>query len=180
MRLALISLLKVGVVTARAQTYSPKTLGSKWFFKMGNHSFVDEITRDNVKFDGKTYFESLRTYSWGTIDTSYYRTGTDGATYYRDPKSKQESIEIPAQPKPGQSWISSDKAWKYTIVDTSRTFKALQKEFNNCLLIKAEQISGRDKDKLAVYENYYLSGVGYVGSKLEGGLAVWIDSWTIK
>jgi hypothetical protein len=93
-----------------AQNYSPKTVGSKWFFKMGDNSFTDEIVEGKFTNNGKDYFKSLRVYSWGDKDLSYFRVDNFGTTFYLDTKSKLESIDVPGQPKTGDSWTSADEA----------------------------------------------------------------------
>src|SRR5687768_10478199 len=111
----LILLLSIPIMLT-AQTYSPpKTVGSKWFFKMGDNSFTDEIVDGKFTHEGKAYFKSLRTYSWGDKDLSYFRVDNTGTTFYLDVKSILESVGVPGQPKTGDSWTSADKAWKYTV-----------------------------------------------------------------
>jgi hypothetical protein len=165
---------------ATAQSYSPKTIGSKWFYKMGDQSFTDEITNNNYEFNGKKYFKNLRTYSWGDTDVSYFRVDNTGTTYYLDTKSKLESIDIPGQPKVGDSWISTDKAWKYSIADIPATLQTPKQTFKDCLIIKAEQTTNRDKEKLQTYFNYYAKDIGFLGSKIDGGLMAFIEKWDVK
>jgi hypothetical protein len=163
-----------------AQTYSPKTVGSKWFFKMGDNSFTDEIVDGKFTHDGKDYFKSLRTYSWGDKDLSYFRVDNTGTTFYLDSKSKLESIDVPGKPNTGDSWTSSDKAWKYTVIDLAATFKTPAKTFKDCVIIQAEQIGNRDKEKLQTYFNYYAKDIGYIGSEVDGGLMAYIEKWSVK
>jgi hypothetical protein len=163
-----------------AQTYSPKTVGSKWFFKMGDNSFTDEIVEGKFTNNGKDYLKSLRTYSWGDKDLSYFRVDNNGTTFYLDTKSKLESIDVPGQPKTGDSWASADKAWKYTIEDIAAIFKTPTRTFKDCLIIKAEQTGNRDSEKLQTYFNYYVKDIGYVGSKVDGGLMSYVEGWDVK
>ncbi|MEJ7643733.1 MAG: hypothetical protein WKF87_04010 [Chryseolinea sp.] len=163
-----------------AQTYSPKTIGSNWHFVMGDNSFTDEITDNSYKFNGRTYFTSLRTYSWGDKDVSYFRVDDKGTIYYLDSKSKLESIDVPGRPKNGDTWTSSDKAWKYSVIDITATFKTPKQIFNDCLIIKAEQVTSRDKEKLQTYFNYYAKDIGYIGSKFDGGPMAYIEKWDVK
>ena len=179
-RLIGLTLLYLITNMATAQTFSPKTIGSKWTYKMGDNSFTDEITDNDYKFKGKTYFKNLRTYSWGDKDESYFRVDDTGTTYYLDTKSKLESVDIPGQPKVGDSWTSADKAWKYSIVDIAATFQTPKQTFNDCLIIKAEQATNRDKEKLQTYFNYYAKGIGFLGSKIDGGLMAYIEKWDVK
>ncbi len=178
----LIGLTLIFLITniAIAQNFSPKAVGNKWTYKMGDQSFTDEITDNDFIFKEKTYFKNLRTYSWGATDESYFRVDEIGTIYYLDTKSKLESISIPAQPKVGDSWTSSDKAWKYSIVDIAAKFQTPKQTFNDCLIIKAEQTTNRDKEKLQTYFNYYAKDIGYVGSKIEGRLMAFIEKWDVK
>ncbi len=165
----------------KAQIYSPISVGNKWFYKTGDQSFSDEITDHSYSYNGKTYYTSLRTYSWGDKDISHYRVDTDGTVIYLDSKSKLESIEIPGRnAKTGYTWISSDKAWKYTIAKIAATFKTPKQTFTDCLLIKAEQVTGRDKEKLQVYFNYYVVGIGFVGSETSDSVLTYIEKWNVR
>jgi len=163
-----------------AQTYSPKTVGSKWTFKMGDNSFTDEIVAGQFTHEGKDYLKKLRTYSWGDKDLSYFRVDNTGTTFYLDAKSKLECIDVPGQPKAGDSWTSADKAWKYTVTDIAGVLKTPTQTFKDCLIIKAEQLGNRDKEKLQIYLNYYVKDIGYVGSKVDGGLMAYIEKWDVK
>lgn len=163
-----------------AQTYSPKTVGNKWFFKMGNNSFTDEVVDGKFTQDGKDYFKSLRTYSWGDKDLSYFRVDSTGTTFYLDTKSKLESVNVPGQPKTDDSWTSADKSWKYTVTDIAAVFKTPTHTFSDCLIIKSEKVSDRDKEKLQTYFNYYAKDIGYIGSIVDGGLMAYIETWDVK
>jgi hypothetical protein len=165
---------------ASAQNFSPKTVGSKWYYKMGEHSFTDELTDNSYKFKGKTYFTNLRTYSWNATETSYFRVDENGTSYYLDIKSKQESIDLPGQPKVGDSWISTDKAWKYSVTDRAAILKTPKQTFKDCLVIKAEQLTNRDQEKLQTYFNYYAKDIGFLGSTIDGELMAYIDQWDLK
>jgi hypothetical protein len=164
-----------------AQNYAPKNPGCRWIYVMpSDDSFEDVITNQKFNYNSKSYFQSLRKYSWGQMDTSYYRIEKNGTIYYLDKESKKESIEIPGQPKISFRWTSSDKAWQYEIVGLNETLKTPKKEFLNCLVIKAEQISIRDKNKLPIYFNYYSKSIGYVGSKVDGQLMAYLIEWKLK
>lgn len=165
---------------ASAQNFSPKAIGNKWYYKMGELSFTDEITSNSYKFKGKTYFTNLRTYSWSATEISYFRVDENGTSYYLDIKSKLESTDLPGQPKVGDSWISTDKAWRYSIVDIAATLKTPKETFRGCLVIKAEQLTSRDKEKLQTYFNYYAKDIGFLGSMIDGELMAYIDKWDLK
>jgi hypothetical protein len=88
-------------------------------------------------------------------DESYFRVDDTGTTYYLDTKSKLESIDIPGKQKIGDSWNSTDKAWKYSIIEIAATLQTPKQSFKDCLVIKAEQMTSRDREKLQIYFNYY-------------------------
>jgi hypothetical protein len=155
-------------------------LGVNGFLKWGTIHLRDEIVEGKLTNNGKDYFKSLRTYSWGEKDLSYFRVDDSGTTFYLDTNSKLESIDVPGQPKTGDSWTSADKAWKYTITDIAAIFKTPTQIFNDCLIIKAEQTGNRDNEKLKTYFNYYVKNIGYVGSKVDGGLMAYIEKWNVK
>lgn len=163
-----------------AQDYSPKNPGSHWTYKMQDGSFEDFITSEKFVHNQVEYFQSVRKYSWGAADTSYFRVNKDGTVYYLDAGSLKESIDVPANPKPSFKWVSADNAWRYEIVEVKTSFKTPNKTFKDCLVIKAEQISDSDKNKLNTYFNYYSKSIGYVGSKVNGELMAYLVKWDLK
>ncbi|AYB30739.1 hypothetical protein D4L85_09160 [Chryseolinea soli] len=147
---------------------------------MQEHSFVDEVIKGTLKHKGKEYSRTVRKYSWGSTDTIFSRVDHKGTSYYLDVKSRQETMDIPGELKVGLAWISSDGAWKYMIKSLSETLSTPGNKFENCLVIKAEQVTGRDKEKLQTYYIYYVKDIGYVGSKVEQGLMAYLEKWELK
>lgn len=168
-----------------AQNYLPLAKGNKWSFGMGYHSFVDEIVQDDFSFNGKKYFMRLRKIKYAEndtlkIDTTYLRVTTDGSIRYLDRKLKKEINWIPNKPTIGQSWTSADNEWKFTIVETSASLQAMKKTYNNCIVIKEEQIEKRESGTAPVYIHYYSKDIGYAGMKVREGLAVWLLDYNLK
>ncbi|SHI00762.1 hypothetical protein SAMN04488109_6721 [Chryseolinea serpens] len=147
---------------------------------MPQNSFVDEVIEGTLNYKGKNYTRCLRKYSWGDTDTLFSRVDERGTLYSLDSKSRQETVDIPGELKIDHTWVSSDGAWRYEIKSLSGTLTTPNDRFENCLVIKAEQLTGRDKEKLQVYYNYYAKGIGYVGSKLEKGLMAYLEKWELK
>lgn len=167
-------------VNSVSQNYSPKKPGSTWSYKMADGSFTDIISKEKITHNQKQYFQSIRRYSWGTSDISYYRIGQDGTIYYLDAKSFKESIEVPGHPKLSYKWTSADSSWRYEIVNVNATLKTFEGTFKNCLVIEAEQIYNSDQEKLSKYLNYYSKDIGYVGSVVDGQVMAYLYEWNIK
>ena len=166
--------------TSYSQNYSPLKKGNKWTFKMQNASYTTKVLKQFYKYKGVNYFQKITKYSWGTSNTNYIRIDKYGSEIYLDPKSFTETINMPAKIELGNSWISSDKSWRYEIFKMNEVLKTPNQTFNNCMVIKAEQLTERDKDKLSVYYNYYVDGIGYVGSKNEKGLMSYLINYKLK
>lgn len=166
--------------TTYSQNYSPLKKGNKWTFKMQNSSYTTEVLKEPYTYNGVEYFQTETKYSWGTTDTNYLRVDEKGNELYLDPKSLTETVNMPANIELGYSWTSSDKTWKYEIFRLDEVLKTPKQSFNHCLVIKAEQLSERDKEKLSVYYNYYVDGLGYVGSKNEKGLMSYLTKYELK
>lgn len=145
-----------------------------------NQSFVDLITDKTLTRMGNEYFQSIRTYSWGDSDTSYFRVEKDGSVYYLDTKSNKESIDVPNNPSLNFKWNSSDNEWQYQVVEVNATLKTPKNTFADCLVIKAEQLNNSDTTKLSTYFNYYSKSIGYVGSKVDDQLMSYLQDWDIK
>jgi hypothetical protein len=159
------------------QNYSPLLKGSKKTFSMGHATYTKKILKKTVKKDGKEYFQSLTKYSWGNEVSILLRLDSLENEIYLDPKSNTESINFPANPKVGLSWLSTDGSWKYEILTIGTKFKTPIETYSNCLVIKAQQITGRDKEKLDLYYNYYVKDIGYVGSENSKGLMSWLTKY---
>lgn len=179
-KLFLIGLVAYSCNLLPTKNYSPKNPGNKWIYKMSNESFEDLITNQKLVRHQKEYFQSIRKYSWGAADTSYFRTDKNGTVLYFDIASGKESIEVPSNPKLFYKWISSDNAWEYEIVNMHGTLTTPSRTFKNCLVIKAKQILNRDEEKLQTYFNYYSDNIGYVGSKVGDDLIAYLEEWHLE
>ena len=157
-----------------SQNYSPLVKGTKMYFEMENASYTNEILEETVQLDGHEYFQSKTKYSWGKEVINLLRLDEHGNELYLDPISNTESINFPATPELGFSWVSTDGAWKYEVFKIGETLRTPNKNYKDCLVIKAQQLTGRDKEKLGLYFNYYMDNIGYVGSKNSDGLMSWL------
>ncbi len=162
------------------QNFSPLKTGTFKSFQMANATYTVEVLKDKVTQNGFEYFQHKTTYSWGSETIVLLRIDEDGNELYLDPKSKTESINFPANPQLGFSWMSTDGAWKYEVFKMDATFITPKDKYKNCLIIKAEQLTGRDKEKLSLYFNYYVNNIGYVGSENNKGLMSWLTKYKIK
>lgn len=155
--------------------YYPLAPGNAWTYKNPDGSFEDNISDEKFTYKGVDYLQNIRKYSDGTANISCYRIENDGTVYYLDTESFYESIEIPAIPRKSFTWTSTDNKWKYEIVDIHTELKTPGHTFKDCLAIKAE----RDRVK-EVYINYYSKGIGFVGSRMNGELIVYLMKWKLK
>jgi hypothetical protein len=179
--LLFVLIVVLGPICGSAQSYLPLAKGNKWEYGMGNHSFNDEIVQDNFLFNGKKYFTKVRTITYASggikVDSSFLRITSEGTIRIMDPKSKKEMDWIPAKQSVGQSWLSTDGEWKFTIVEISAAFRGLKKAYENCIVIKEENI--KEPEFQNIYYHYYSKGLGYAGMKVGDGIAVWLNNWTV-
>lgn len=133
------------------------------YYKYGKSHFFESFDKDKEVFNGKEYYVKYRRYSWGTIDTTYYRK--DSKNYYHiDKKTMKESIVLPVNPNLGDNWMEHDKSWSYEIIDIKQKFKTPAKNYKNCIKVLCKQLTNRDKNKRAEYLLYYSPEFGYVGN----------------
>jgi hypothetical protein len=158
-----------------AGNYLPFYEGSNTarYYKMGKSAYLDYFLADKVKFGDHEYYAKIRKYSWGDIDTSYYRE--DDKNYYHfDPRVNGESVVLPKAIEPGQKWFESDGSWSYEIIGIDEKLKTPAKEYKGLLLIECLQLTGRDKEKYAAYNIYYAKGIGMVASVNNGKLTSYL------
>ena len=173
------TILKIVVFTlisviSHGQDYCPLKKGEVQYFEMKRGSYVRTVLKEDVEINGEKYTPIETVYSWGAKTTSHIRIDKEGNRIYLDSDSKLESIEFPANIKRGYKWKSTDEAWSYEIILLDAEFKIKKTEFNNCLVIKAEQLTGRDKTKSKVYYNFYAENIGYVGGTNEKEYGSWL------
>lgn len=133
-----------------------------------NFVFHKDLNKLDSK-DGKEYSIREISYSWGEITKTLYRL-ENGNVMYFDQKSNTENLIMPSEPKIGFKWKSDDDSWEYEIVDMNASLDTPTKKYSGLLLMKASQISNRDKNKLAQYLNYYEKGTGKIASFGNGKL----------
>ena len=166
--------------TTYSQNYSPLKKGNEWAFKMQNATYTTKVLDSFFTYKEVEYFQSETKYSWGMTEINYFRIDEEGNEIYLDSKSFTETVNMPSRIELGHAWISTDKTWKYEISGLNETLNTPEKIFKNCIIIKAEQLTGRDKGKLPAYYNYYADGIGYVGSKSEQGLVTYLTNYSLK
>jgi len=163
-----------------SQNYSPLKKGNEWTFKMQNTTYTKKILKRTFTHNRMKYFLTETKYSWGTKDINYFRVDEEGNEIYLDSKSLTETVNMPAIIELGNTWTSTDNTWKYEIFKLNETLKTPGQTFKNCMVIRAEQLTGRDKNKLPVYYDYYVDGIGHVGSKNEKGLMSYLTNYDLK
>lgn len=135
---------------AAAQNYTPMALGNTWICQTPNGKVKKEILEQKLTHNGIEYFQEESKSRSGNV-TNYFRIDSQGNRWYIDPVSMKESIDIPGELKAGYTWTRTDGAWEYEIHKLDEDFKSPEKTIENCLVIKARQLTGRDKNKAGLY-----------------------------
>jgi hypothetical protein len=156
--------------------YSPLIPGNSWFYKTPDGSFEDTIAEEKFTNKKIDYFQNQRRYSDGTAEISYFRIGENGAVYFLDNRTWQESMEIPASPRLSYRWTSADQQWKYQIIGVGTQLKTPARTYKDCVAIKCES----NLEGGGYYIAYYSKGIGYVGTEEDGQLVVYLVRWALK
>lgn len=156
--------------------YSPLTPGNTWYYKTPDGTFEDTIAEEKFTYKKIDYFQNQRRYSNGTAEISYFRIGDNGAVYFLSNITWQESIEIPANPRLSYRWISTDQQWKYQIIEVGAELKTPARTYKDCIAIKCTSTLENGGHYIA----YYSKGIGYVGTKEDDQLVVYLVRWSLK
>lgn len=132
-------------------------------FILGQHTYTDSYLLEKSIKGEQEYCIRIRKYSWGDTDTALYREDETNL-YTWDQETGKETIDIPKKPVVGQVWFESDSSWRYEIVSINAKLKTPLKSYEGLVVIQAEQLTGRDKEKSSKYLNHYAEGIGYIGS----------------
>jgi hypothetical protein len=170
MKALVIVLLCFNLIDCFAQTintdkyysiYSPESKDKH--FVMANHSYIDSFKPDAKIFDGKKFYPRIRKYSWGSIDTAYYRE--DSENYYHfDTKINKESIVLPKKLTLNQIWYESDSSWSYQLIKIKDVLKTPAKKYKDLIVVECKQLKNRDTNKSSVYHIFYAKNYGMVAS----------------
>ncbi|MBL1233541.1 MAG: hypothetical protein P1U44_01920 [Vicingaceae bacterium] len=133
------------------------------YYKYGKSYYIEFFNNDKEVIGEKEYFVKYRKYSWGDIDTNYYRKGVDNY-YHIDKKTLKESIILPINPKLGDNWMENDKSWSYEVVADNQKFKTPIKKYKNCIKVHCKQLTNKDKEKSNEYFLFYSPKFGFVGN----------------
>lgn len=141
------------------------------YFHYGKKSYVEYFLDKKQKMGPHEYSVRIRKYSWGDIDTAYYRMDEE-KFYHYNKLIRAESIVIPRSPVINQQWFESDSSWVYTIIKTGQTLQTPLKKYKNCVIVECRQLTGRDPEKSQGYYLYYSKGNGYVGNINDKGVVL--------
>lgn len=143
-------------------------------FKAGNNTFEDYFIEGISVLNGKEYFIKVRKYSWGSVDTSYYRE--DELNYYHfDKKNGKESIVMPKNIIVGHTWLEADSSWYYEVSSINEVLQTPSSKYTDVVVLKCMQMTNRDKNKGQIYFIYYAKDFGMVGSASNGKLHAWLS-----
>lgn len=138
------------------------------FYQNTNSSFTYYFLDKKASFNNKEYTVKIRTYSWGDVDTSYYRMDSTNFYHYKV-SLNEESIVIPRKPILNQKWLESDNSWQYIVIKENQILTTPSKVYTDCVVLECKQLTNRDKSKSPVYYMYYSKGFGYVGNTDSNG-----------
>jgi hypothetical protein len=138
------------------------------YYKYGKNFYFEYFDNNKDVINKKEYYIRYRKYSWGKIDTAYYRKDNDNY-YHLDRKTLEESIVLPIKPELGDKWFENDKSWSYEIIAVGKKFKTKTKKYKNCIKVLCKQLTSRDKLKNKEYYLYYSPKFGYIGNTNEKG-----------
>ncbi|MBL7788767.1 MAG: hypothetical protein JNL75_02905 [Chitinophagales bacterium] len=143
------------------------------YFKMGNSAHLDYYLPDKVKFGEFEYYAKIRHYTWGKIDTTYYRED-DENYYHYDHRINKESIVLPKKVTLGQKWLEADSSWCYEIIGIDKQLQTPARNYEDLIVIECIQLTGRDKLKSKEYHLHYANGIGLIGSETNGKLTSYL------
>ena len=133
------------------------------YFKYGKSHYFEFFAKQKEDINNQEYYVRYRRYSWGDVDTTYYRKGN---TYYYhiDKKSLKESIVLPVKPVLGDNWLENDKSWSYEVIAVDQKFKTPKKKYKDCIKVNCKQLTDRDSSKSKEFYLYYSATFGFVGN----------------
>ena len=145
------------------------------YFKYGKSHYFEFFDNKKEIISGKEYYVNYRKYSWGDIDTTYFRKGVK-YYYHINKKTLDESIVLPVNPKLGDDWLENDNSWSYEIIAEDQKFKTPAKKYKNCVKVHCKQLINKDKEKSKEYFLFYSPKFGYVGNvDVEGNILSYLS-----
>ncbi len=132
-------------------------------YKYGKHHYYEYFMDDKKEINGNLYYVGIRKYSFGDIDTTYIRKSDINYLQFNR-ITNSESVLLPITPKIGDNWLENDGSWKYEVIEEKATFKTSYKNYDDCILVKCNQLTNRDFDKDEEYLLYYSKEFGFVGN----------------
>lgn len=133
------------------------------YYRMEDGAYLDYYLPNKVKFGDHEYYVRVRKYSWGSVDTAYFRENDHYYLHY-DPKTQKESVVLPKQVELGQKWLEADSSWSYEIIGFDKKLKTPAKTYKGLIVVECIQLTNRDKLKDKVYHLYFAKGLGLVAS----------------
>jgi len=150
-----------------------KSNTAKHFKMSGNASYLDYFLENKVDLGDQRYQLGIRKYSWGDVDTAYYRED-EKAYYHYDLEKGLESMVLPKSIIIGQKWYEADNSWSYKVIDVDRSLKTPAKKYKGLIVVECLQVGNQDKEKNAAYHLFYAKGIGMVASMNDGELGSYL------
>ncbi len=142
-------------------------MGVKNFYISMQGDYVEFFNGDSLRVNNKVYYKSLKLYTSGKKDSTFYRN-ENGSLFSYDQDKKDEYLQLSSNTTPGYSWVDQDKLWRYTVIDTTSSLSTPYCSFTNLLNLKAEPMGKEKKEYSAYYNLLYKRGIGLVGVNIEG------------
>ncbi|QNK77957.1 hypothetical protein H7F37_02390 [Winogradskyella sp. PAMC22761] len=133
------------------------------YYKYGDSHYFESFANNKETIGDKEYYVRYRKYGWGTVDTTYYRKGSENY-YHINKKTLEESIILPVNPKVGDQWLEHDNSWSYEVIADQQKFKTPANKYKNCIKVRCKQLTNKDKRKNKEYLLYYSPEFGFVGN----------------
>ncbi len=140
---------------------------------MGVNAYLDYYVKEKVRIEDNDYYLRIRRYSWGTIDTAYFRQ--DSSNYYHyGQRTKNESVVLPKNIVMGQKWFEADSSWSYQVIGIDEKLSTPAKKYKGLIVIECLQLTDMDKHKQKAYHIYYAKDIGMVASVNDGKVSSYL------
>ncbi|MFD2562153.1 hypothetical protein [Aquimarina rubra] len=126
------------------------------------NTFYFETKKEEKVIDGKKYIKYEQAWENGQKVEMLLREEL-GTVFQYEPDGSDETLRYNSLHKAGDSWLTSDKEAKYTIVSYDGKLATPYCKYKKLMVLE-----GKFKENTFLF--YYLKGYGYVGATLEDEL----------
>lgn len=126
------------------------------------NTFYYETFKGEKFMKGKKYIEFEQKWEDGTIDILFLRN-ENGNVYQYDECCEVETVRFLNEMHIGFTWRNAEEKIEYTYISNEGKLKTPFCAYKNLLVLRAKYVD-------AVYDFFYLKGLGYVGATENGKL----------